>query len=70
MIAINVSPLYCFVIRDAPNESTQFPPFEWIFGHKVRGSLELIQETLVGPNSEIPQLDYLSEVRESLNREG
>eukprot|EP00061_Rhincodon_typus_P003028 g19109.t1 len=61
-------PFILFAIRDAPNELTQFTPYELIFGHEVRRPLKLFNEKLIAPKSEISQLDYVSEIEKRLSQ--
>ncbi|XP_068240271.1 uncharacterized protein [Palaemon carinicauda] len=39
-------PFALFAIRNHPNSSRGVAPFKWVFGHKVRGLLEIIFEIL------------------------
>ena len=60
-----------FAVREVPNESLGFSPFELVFGHEVRGPLKLFKENLLG-NSEnaIPMLKYVSVFKTRLNEAG
>ena len=40
-------PFLLFAVRDAPTESLGFSPFELVFGHEVRGPLQLLREKLI-----------------------
>ncbi|XP_041484226.1 uncharacterized protein LOC121430866 [Lytechinus variegatus] len=63
-------PFLLFAIRDAPNESTTYTPFELVFGHEVRGPLKLVKEKLLeeaGPE-ECNILEYVSNFRGRLSK--
>ena len=38
-------PFLMFAARDSVSESTGFTPFQLIYGHEVRGPLQLLKET-------------------------
>ena len=42
-------PFLLFAVRDAPTESLGFSPFELVFGHEVRGPLQLLREKIMRP---------------------
>ena len=46
-------------IRDSPNKSTGFTPFELVYGHEVRGPLNLIKERFLSEEDETNLLDYV-----------
>ena len=62
-------PFVLFAIRDVPNESTGFSPFELVYGHQVRGPLKFLKEKLLSPHQEDDPnlLEYVSSVRERLS---
>ena len=43
----NGIPFLLFAVRDMPNDSLGFSPFELLFGHQVRGPLKLFKENLL-----------------------
>ena len=45
-------PAALFAYRDTPHETTGYSPFELIYGHKVRGPLEFLQECWQSPRVE------------------
>jgi hypothetical protein len=57
-----------FAIREVPNESLGFSPFELIFGHEVRGPLHLFKEQLLGETiGDLHMLKYVSVFKTRLN---
>ncbi|XP_071490086.1 uncharacterized protein [Diadema antillarum] len=60
-------PYVLFAYREVPQESTGFSPFELLYGHRVRGPLDIIRETWTG---EIPSQEsivtYVLRSRENL----
>ena len=59
-------PFLLFAIRSAPNDSLGFSPFELVFGHRVRGPLEVFRDVLEGNDTENNLLDWVSHSREKL----
>ena len=57
-----------FAIRDTPNESTGFSPFELVYGHDVRGPLKLIKERFLCEENNTNLLDYVANFRERLTK--
>ncbi|XP_068242398.1 uncharacterized protein [Palaemon carinicauda] len=50
-----------------PNESVGFSPFQLVFGHIVRGPLDVVREHLESNGiNEINVIDYLSNLQEEL----
>ncbi|XP_072182290.1 uncharacterized protein [Diadema setosum] len=45
-------PYVLFAYREVPQESTGFSPFELLYGHRVRGPLDVLKETLTGEITE------------------
>ena len=43
--------LLLFVIREVPNESLGISPFEMLYGHKVRGPLQVLKDKLLMSNN-------------------
>lgn len=57
-----------FAIREVPNESLGFSPFELVFGHEIRGPLQLFKENLLNDTKQtIPMLKYVSVFKTRLN---
>ena len=59
-------PFLLFAIRSAPNDSLGFSPFQLIFGHQVRGPLEVLGEVLQGGEKGVNMLNWVSDSREKL----
>ncbi|XP_068209304.1 uncharacterized protein [Palaemon carinicauda] len=60
-------PFALFAIRNFPNSSTGVAPFELIFGHKVRGPLEIFHELLeVNQRGERTVGEVVSELKSKL----
>ena len=45
-------PYLLFSYREAPQESTGFSPFEMLYGHRVRGPLDILREGRTGEKAE------------------
>ena len=60
--------LLLFAVREVPNESLGFSPFELIYGHEVRGPLKLFKECCVAPDegNDIHMLKYVAEFKDRL----
>ena len=58
-----------FAVRESVQESLGFSPFELVFGHSVRGPLQLLKEKFLS-NDETPLnlLQYVSDFRNRLSR--
>ncbi|XP_068250803.1 uncharacterized protein [Palaemon carinicauda] len=61
-------PYALFAIRSTPNETLGFSPFQLIFGHCVRGPLDVVREHWEGETPDMNVLDYLSNLQEKLHR--
>ncbi|XP_068240024.1 uncharacterized protein [Palaemon carinicauda] len=61
-------PYALFAIRSTPNETLGFTPFQLIFGHCVRGPLDVVREHWEGETPDMNVLDYLSNLQEKLHR--
>ena len=61
-------PYALFAIRSIPNESVGFSPFQLIFGHCVRGPLDVVREHWEGDSPDVNVLDYVSTLQEKLHR--
>ena len=53
-------PYLLFAIRSAPNDSLGFTPFELVFGHRVRGPLDVIQDYWEVESNDKNLLDYIT----------
>lgn len=62
-------PLVLFAVREATQESLKFSPAELVFGHSVRGPLNILKKQMMQitttPRSSV--LDYVSKFRERLH---
>lgn len=58
-----------FAIREVPNESLGFSPFELVYGYEVRGPLKMFKEKLVSQEDQKPvaMLKYVTEFKTRLN---
>ncbi|XP_068229386.1 uncharacterized protein [Palaemon carinicauda] len=61
-------PYALFEIRSTPNETLGFSPFQLIFGHCVRGPLDVVREHWEGKTADMNVLHYLSNLQEKLHR--
>ncbi len=59
-------PFVLFAAREVPNESTGFSPFDLIFGHAVRGPLQLVKESFLSEGDCSNLLDYVCDFKERL----
>jgi hypothetical protein len=59
-------PMLLFATREVVQESLGFSPFELVFGHTVRGPLQIIQEEWLKETSSHNLIDYVSEFRYKL----
>ena len=59
-------PYLMFAIRDAVQDSLGFSPFELVFGHRVRGPLQVLKESWVQEGSNQSVLDYVSGFKSKL----
>ncbi|ORD93107.1 POL, partial [Enterospora canceri] len=48
-------PYVLFAVREAPTESLGFSPNQLVFGHRVRGPLDLVREAWCAPHSDRPE---------------
>ena len=64
--------LLLFAAREAVQESLGFSPFELVFGHRVRGPLQLLKEKWLNNSdkSDLNLLDYVSGFKTRLVRAG
>ena len=61
-------PLLLFAARESVQESLGFSPFEMVFGHRVRGPLNLISEQWSNESVQISLLDYVLRFKERLKK--
>ncbi|KAL0172150.1 hypothetical protein M9458_032461, partial [Cirrhinus mrigala] len=62
-------PLLMLAVRSTVQESLGFSPAELVFGHTIRGPLELIHDQFLSKDSpRVPILEYVSTFREHLHR--
>uniref|UniRef100_A0A8C5MZC9 Integrase catalytic domain-containing protein n=1 Tax=Leptobrachium leishanense TaxID=445787 RepID=A0A8C5MZC9_9ANUR len=61
-------PHLLFAYREVPQESTEFSPFELLYGCRVRGPLDLVRAHWEGSDDQegLPVLSYVLELREHL----
>ena len=59
-------PYLLFAIRSTPNDSIGLSPFDIIFGHNVRGPLDIIREHWEGDSPNVNLLEFLSNSKERL----
>lgn len=60
-----------FAVREVPQASTGFSPFELLFGRKPRGILDLIKESWErGPSTSKSEVQYVLELRAKLHMLG
>ena len=60
-------PYLLFAYRDVPQESTEFSPFEMLYGHRVRGPLDILRESRTGEEkSGIPAITHVVEMRQRM----
>ena len=59
-------PFALFAIRSAPSETLGLTPFEMIFGHKVRGPLEVLRDVWGEDSDNIDVVGRLDELRSNL----
>lgn len=60
--------LLLFAVRDSVQESLGFSPFELVFGHTVRGPLQLLKEKWLNNTADLNVLDYVSNFNYRLTR--
>ena len=61
-------PFVLFAYRESPHESTGYSSFELLYGHKVRGPLQLIKESWEEPFTEESQESLVSLIIETRDR--
>lgn len=58
-----------FALRDTPNSSHGFTPFELVFGHSVRGPLCILRDKLLEKTpTHLPAIQHVEELRQRLTR--
>lgn len=55
-----------FAVREVPSESLGFSPNELIFGHNVRGPLQLLKEAWVGAEGQCNLIQYVMDFKTCL----
>ena len=62
--------LLLFVIREVPSESLGMSPFEMMFGHRVRGPLQILKDKLMNDESVdlIPVVKYVEKLKMNLTK--
>ncbi|KAK7881357.1 hypothetical protein WMY93_029766 [Mugilogobius chulae] len=63
-------PFLLFAYREVPQASTGFSPFQLLYGHVVRGPLDVLKEAWEAPNPEKPcnVLSYVLKMRDKLEQ--
>ena len=56
-------PFLLFAVRSVPNDSLGFSPFEMVFGHNVRGPLEVVRDNWEKDTEDDNVLDWMSRSR-------
>ncbi len=60
-------PVVLFALRSIPNETTGFSPLELLYGHRVRGPLDLLLDTWQGTKTRSKDvITYVNELRDGL----
>ncbi|KAK7916076.1 hypothetical protein WMY93_011837 [Mugilogobius chulae] len=59
-----------FLLQEVPQASTEFSPFQLLYGHVVRGPLDVLKEAWEAPNPEKPcnVLSYVLKMRDKLEQ--
>ena len=61
-------PYLLFAYREAPQESTGFSPFEMLYGHRVRGPLDILREGWTDEKAEeVPAITHVVTMRNRLS---
>lgn len=63
-------PFLLFAYREVPQASTGFSPFQLLYGHSVRGPLDVLKEAWEGPTSNqgCNELSYVLKMRDKLEQ--
>ena len=61
-------PYLLFAIRSSVNESLGVSPFDMIFGHNVRGPLDLIREEWESANTDTNLIDYIDKFKSKIHQ--
>ena len=59
-------PYLLFSFRSAPSEILNYSPFQLVFGHNVRGPLEVVRECWEGEKAKVNLLDYVTGFHEKM----
>ena len=59
-------PFVLFAIRSAPSESLGFSPYEMVYGHNVRGPLDILKDQWDGQSAKVNVLDHIVKFKERL----
>ena len=60
-------PFVLYAIRSSPNETLGFSPYELVYGHNVRGPLDMLKENWESSKSNKNMLQYILDFKEKLN---
>ena len=61
-------PYVLFAFRSVPGEAVNYSPFQLIFGHSVRGPLDVVREHWEGENPDLDLLTYMNELGGKLTK--
>ena len=61
-------PYLLFAFRSAPSETLGYSPFQLIFGHCVRGPLDVVRECWENDDAQLDLLTYISELGNKLSK--
>lgn len=63
-------PFLLFAYREVPQASTGFSPFQFLYGHTVRGPLDVLKEAWEGstPGKQCTSLSYVLKMRDKLEQ--
>ncbi|XP_067442125.1 uncharacterized protein [Thunnus thynnus] len=63
-------PFLLFAYREVPQSSTGFSPFQLLYGHSVRGPMDVLKEAWEGPmpQQQCSELSYVLKMRDKLDQ--
>lgn len=63
-------PFLLFAYREVPQASTGFSPFQLLYGHSVRGPMDVLKEAWEGPmpQQQCSELSYVLKMRDKLDQ--